>query len=210
MTREQLMSLFDPAVRAQLEAEQAKRIADHNLVVTLGTGLSFEAALAKAKQETKAKRLHLRGWQQHPQDPRFYFRPIPDGCESKLETALAAAWPSVDLCESPIEVAYYDVIVGRYLCDYQLRLQQEAVCGGGTYRVDFLFLHPRLKTVCVEIDGHDYHERTKEQAQYDKQRDRRLALLGWRVLRFTGSEIFRDAEICAQETVQHLEALTRG
>jgi hypothetical protein len=46
--------------------------------------------------------------------------------------------------------------------------------------------------VAVECDGHDYHERTKEQAQRDKARDRALQSIGWRVARFTGSEIWTD------------------
>jgi very-short-patch-repair endonuclease len=51
----------------------------------------------------------------------------------------------------------------------------------------------------VECDGHDFHERTKEQAQRDKSRDRYLQANGWRVLRFTGSEIHRTPEKCADE-----------
>jgi hypothetical protein len=35
---------------------------------------------------------------------------------------------------------------------------------------------PELARLVVEVDGHDYHERTKEQASYDKKRDRDLAL----------------------------------
>jgi hypothetical protein len=35
---------------------------------------------------------------------------------------------------------------------------------------------PELARLVVEVDGHAYHERTKEQASYDKKRDRDLAL----------------------------------
>lgn len=57
----------------------------------------------------------------------------------------------------------------------------------------------------VECDGHDFHERTKEQARRDRSRDRILTARGWRVLRFTGSEIYRSAEKCAAEIAQMLE-----
>ncbi|MGA4550599.1 DUF559 domain-containing protein [Methylorubrum aminovorans] len=51
----------------------------------------------------------------------------------------------------------------------------------------------------VECDGHDFHERTKEQAARDRSRDRRLQEAGFRVFRFTGSELYRDPYACALE-----------
>jgi very-short-patch-repair endonuclease len=45
----------------------------------------------------------------------------------------------------------------------------------------------------VECDGHDFHERTKEQAERDRSRDRRVQEMGWRMFRFTGSELYRDS-----------------
>lgn len=57
----------------------------------------------------------------------------------------------------------------------------------------------KLAVVVVECDGHDFHEKTKEQAQHDKARDRVFVSLEYRVLRFTGSEIHRDAHACALE-----------
>jgi hypothetical protein len=51
----------------------------------------------------------------------------------------------------------------------------------------------RIKVwLAVECDGHDYHERTAEQAARDKARDRALQALGWTVARFTGREIVAD------------------
>lgn len=48
--------------------------------------------------------------------------------------------------------------------------------------------------VAVELDGHDFHERTKEQAERDKRRDRSLLSMGWTTIRFTGSEVVRSPE----------------
>jgi len=53
--------------------------------------------------------------------------------------------------------------------------------------------------VAIELDGHDFHERTKTQAQRDKSRDRALTKLGWKVLRFTGSEVFAEPQRVAEE-----------
>lgn len=61
-----------------------------------------------------------------------------------------------------------------------------------------------LATLIVECDGHEYHERTKEQARRDRSRDRVAVAEGHTVLRFTGSELHRDALGCAGECVQIL------
>jgi very-short-patch-repair endonuclease len=157
------------------------------------------------KESVKAERLHLRDWQPH-QTAGFYYRAVSGGFELRTETFLASLWPPVDLCESPIEIRYYAAIVGRDLLGFKMLMQQE-VTASALYRLDFAFLHPDGRKLCVEVDGHDYHERTKEQARSDRQRDRRLMLDGWRVLRYTGSEVWGDAVACAHDTIAHLKAL---
>lgn len=76
------------------------------------------------------------------------------------------------------------------------------------WRVDFL-IHAfdfarlggrqRWRPLIVECDGHDFHERTKAQAARDRSRDREFQLLDYSVLRFTGSELYRDAWACAAQ-----------
>lgn len=53
--------------------------------------------------------------------------------------------------------------------------------------------------VAVECDGHDFHEKTKEQAIRDKKRDRDFIAAGVPVLHFTGREIWRDPSRCVGE-----------
>jgi hypothetical protein len=53
----------------------------------------------------------------------------------------------------------------------------------------------------VECDGHDFHERTKEQAARDRDRDRQAQLAGIEIFRFTGSEIWRDPLGCATQVL---------
>jgi very-short-patch-repair endonuclease len=72
------------------------------------------------------------------------------------------------------------------------------------YRVDFLVVARLteggpLHQIVVECDGHDFHERTKEQAARDRRRDRDLTAAGYKVFRFTGSEIFRNPKACVSE-----------
>ncbi len=89
-------------------------------------------------------------------------------------------------------------------------LQQiDIACRAKRYRADFAVLcldayaHSPdsriLFRAAIEADGHDFHERTKEQARRDKARDRDLVGAGWEVIRFTGSDIYRDAEACVAE-----------
>jgi very-short-patch-repair endonuclease len=78
------------------------------------------------------------------------------------------------------------------------------------WRVDFL-IHaydfarkggPKgWRRLIVECDGHDFHERTKQQAAKDRSRDRHVQLSDYSVLRFTGSEIYKDAWGCADQVI---------
>lgn len=74
------------------------------------------------------------------------------------------------------------------------------------WQVDFLFWcwdhAPKggpqgWKSLIVECDGHNSHERNKEQAARDRSRDRWAVQSGYAIFRFTGSEIWRDPLGCA-------------
>ena len=79
------------------------------------------------------------------------------------------------------------------------------------YRADFMItiwdchLTEGLSFI-IECDGHDFHEKTKEQAQRDKQRDRNILANGMYVMRYTGSEIFNNEEI-AHEIFNNIKSI---
>ena len=89
-----------------------------------------------------------------------------------------------------------------YLIDYAnggsyapLELEVVAQQKIDSYTVDFLIEHSKLGVyIIVECDGHDFHEKTKKQAQHDKKRDRYFTKRGYYVLRYTGSQICEDPE----------------
>lgn len=54
----------------------------------------------------------------------------------------------------------------------------------------------------IECDGHEFHERTREQAARDKNRDRELLNSGYPTMRFTGSEIISSPLKCANQIMQ--------
>lgn len=80
--------------------------------------------------------------------------------------------------------------------------QWQLTLEGKSYRLDFALVPQdthRCPLFAIELDGHDFHERTKEQAARDRSRDRALAKAGWQVLRFTGSELWKDPRKCARD-----------
>lgn len=83
----------------------------------------------------------------------------------------------------------------------------------GKYRADFFVevaLDGKWVFGVIECDGHDYHERTKEQAKHDKERDRFFQSKGLIVLRYTGSEIWKDPLNVAHEALTILSGLAKA
>lgn len=81
------------------------------------------------------------------------------------------------------------------------------------YRADFLIAYHFFGSdfqAVIECDGHDFHERTKEQARRDKKRDRDLQKLGYEVFRFTGSEIRRDPRTAAYDVLDAIMTFQTG
>ncbi len=74
-----------------------------------------------------------------------------------------------------------------------------------TMRPDFAIVTaPEFSGGCrvsIELDGHDFHERTPEQAERDKSKDRLLQSHGWLALRFTGREVIRNPDACVEQAM---------
>jgi hypothetical protein len=111
--------------------------------------------------------------------------------------------------ESPIEAVFYmwwDAIeaAGHFPKDLKLRPQVPVEVGGESFRLDFQAVpefhierylreaNASTPRVAIELDGHDFHERTKEQVIARNRRDRALLTDGWLVLHYSGSELVRD------------------
>lgn len=58
----------------------------------------------------------------------------------------------------------------------------------------------------IECDGHDFHERTKEQAERDRRKDRLIQQAGIPIMRFTGREIYRSPAACATQVIDFIAA----
>lgn len=74
----------------------------------------------------------------------------------------------------------------------------------GEYRADFALIHnPTSRRLVVECDGHEFHEKASQRDR-DKARDRYFLTRGWPVMRFTGSEIHRQLDLCLADVVAYL------
>lgn len=88
-----------------------------------------------------------------------------------------------------------------------------------TYHVDFLLMlqavyydptaflkiNANFFCVAIEIDGHNFHERTKEQAARDKWRDREIQKAGYKLFRYTASEVYERSPQIVWELVDFLK-----
>lgn len=134
-------------------------------------------------------------------------------CESPIETAMGAAL--FYLCHVN---RGWPVIYMSTQARAQLKPGVDPKAGGAldcvrlapqyhfeNYRIDWAVFQG-IGCVFVECDGHEFHERTKEQAAHDRQKDRAIQTAGIPILRFTGSEIYRDAVACAAQVLDVLHA----
>lgn len=153
---------------------------------------------------------------------------IAQAAQSVAVSFTEAVYHACEKCESPIErllaaALYASDKVGQPILHFMAAntLPDKPPFGDaafvypqakfGRYRADFAFLDAtaakdgtKWRVMIVECDGHDFHERTKQQAQRDKARDRYFQSQGHKVLRFTGSEIWADPTACAEEILNEL------
>ena len=123
----------------------------------------------------------------------------------RINIELFGMWNDISNCESPIEQMFaleinerlnwfnFGSKLEKFNCKFEVFETQEKI---DKYRVDFLLIvsknNNEYKKFVIELDGHDFHEKTKEQVQRDKEKDRFLISQGYIVVRFTGSEIYKN------------------
>lgn len=79
-----------------------------------------------------------------------------------------------------------------------------------TYRCDFLVETVIVgneeiklkKPLIIELDGYDYHS-TKKQVSYDYERENELKLFGYDVMRFTGSQVYKNPFKCVDNVYEY-------
>lgn len=124
--------------------------------------------------------------------------------ESPIEGLMATALTPRILAAGGLVLFKCEIIAGTKIDDDQLRLILQSQIA--EYRVDFelfRYLNGRKRSLIIECDGFDFHERTVQQATSDRRRDRYFLRTGVPTLRFTGWELTKDARACAEEVVAY-------
>lgn len=114
---------------------------------------------------------------------------------------------------TPIENVMYSILCqvqvslsGLYCMYFELGiLPHERI---DNYEVDFLLSSPYFTDkIIIECDGHDFHEKTKQQASYDKKRERDIVKKGYIVLRYSGSDIYNNFDKIIKELTDYVDSL---
>lgn len=133
-------------------------------------------------------------------------------CESPIEQLFDFAWQihcfeKDGKCDSPyIELSH----------------QHNIQTNKGKYRADFYFdsdypsgetSHHRGKNnlkLVIECDGHDFHEKTKEQVAKNNKRNLDLQMAGYEILHFSGSQVFENPLKCVKEVYEYIQKKVGG
>lgn len=105
-------------------------------------------------------------------------------------------------CESSYQLSAKD---DDTLILFEIEIQPNAECFSG-YIPDFaIYINGVESGYVIEIDGHEWHEKTKEQAKADKEKDRIYLKHGFIPVRFTGSEVYHNVNNCIRELFEIIE-----
>jgi hypothetical protein len=132
-------------------------------------------------------------------------------------------YKNISRTESPLEASFVACLMALpELMDWEAitwRCQHEVEVDGRGYRLDIVFeasefsgpftsiTGPLCPLIALELDGHEFHEKTKEQVTHRNRRDRDLQSAGWTVLHVSGSEFNRDPQRVTQEIYDRVSAL---
>lgn len=109
----------------------------------------------------------------------------------------------VEQIESPIEQAMYvglrSVIFFNYLEGITINHQSRI----GKYRADFQVSF-NGRSVFVECDSQQFHEKTQEERRHEKERDRFFQKENHKIFHYTGAEILKDPFEVAREMLAYV------
>ena len=137
-----------------------------------------------------------------------------DAIESPLEAVFAAWWTALADTErevmGPCLMPQYEVALG----DTVYRVDFSVGTGNLDLLMDAHYVGLQWPCLAVELDGHEFHERTKDQVARRDARDRALHRDGWSLFHYSGSELYAAPLRCVREaydfaTTQERELLGR-
>lgn len=95
--------------------------------------------------------------------------------------------------------------------DIFLFSQEEIILEKKKYVADFYFEQDMYvnpfdtdKKIVIECDGHEFHQKTKEQVKHDNEREYDLKMAGYEIIRFSGSQIYNEPFKCAEDAYNYI------
>ena len=117
--------------------------------------------------------------------------------------------------KSPIEqifITAFELYIKLLKKDYIFLLSQREIrIDKKRYVADFYFESDEYvnkfdtnKKIIIECDGHDFHQKTKQQVQYDNEREYDLKMAGYEIIRFSGTQIYNNPFKCAEDAYNYI------
>lgn len=116
--------------------------------------------------------------------------------------------------DSPLEQAFYEWFIAYQMVqqfatdniagDIRIRHHRLVTIGDETFELDFA-IEPCVgemegwTPIAVEVDGHEFHERTRAQVALRDRRDRVLQAAGWKVFHYSFGEFSKASIACMAE-----------
>ena len=72
---------------------------------------------------------------------------------------------------------------------------------------NFKLFYPELGRIIIECDGHEFHDRTRQQASNDRRRDRNMLSAGYPVFRYTDHDIHQNLDDICHEIWLQLDTM---
>lgn len=134
--------------------------------------------------------------------------------KSPIEKIFFAFWENINRARScqfgrtnPILISHHYKI-GKYFVDFKVDFIASFV--NHTYPFTYKQLE-KIESNCplwaIELDGHEWHEKTKQQVEKDKIRERFIVSQGYKLFRFSGSEIVKKPQKCVLEIYNPAEEI---
>jgi very-short-patch-repair endonuclease len=102
--------------------------------------------------------------------------------------------------DSPLEEKFWDAWQQAGGATRTVELEYQYNIPDTRYRVDFANIEEK---VAIELDGYEYHN-SKDQFTNDRKRQRELENIGWRVIRFSGSEVYKNPNKCFEDAASFI------
>lgn len=143
-------------------------------------------------------------WEEFKQPNSYYLQ------VSRLDDYVAKLTPIEQILFIALDIyQYYQNIHTNFGFDFYT--QESIKTNKSNYVVDFYIEsfwygdHQELceKRIVIECDGYDSHH-TKQQRNYDVDRENDLKMNGYSVIRFTGSQIYNDPYNCVFQIIKFL------